>query len=177
MRNRMAGIMILAALGLASQAHADNGYVKITGAKQGEIKSGLIAPKLWANQSEVVALEWGVSQPATAAVAIGRRTHEPLTLTLRWTKAAPQLLQAAQTNEVLSTVVYSDAVPSPEGVEQVRHTLTLSNARILSIKIIDRNGTDYGVEPLVVVSLAYQKLVMTEVDGGVTAEDDWTQAP
>ena len=177
MRIQIAGVALLAVLGMAGQAHADNGYLKIVGAKQGELKGSVTAPKTWAGQSEVVAIDWGVSQPVSTGVAIARRQHDPLTLTLRWTKTTPQLLQAATTNETLTSVVYSDVVPGSDGVDQLRHTIQLTNARVTAIKVIDKNGNDYGVEPLVVVSFAYQKMTMTEVDGGISGEDDWVQAP
>ena len=174
MRRFVMCMAMTAALGLTSQAHADTGYVRIVGAKQGEIKGGM-TPKAWANQNEVIDIAWGLSVPASSTgMATGRRQHDPLVLTLKWTRATPLLLQAATSNETLTSVVYSDVAPDAngDGSEQLRHTLSLTNARIVGLRIVDHNGADRGLEPLVVVTLSYQKLTLTDADGGISADDD-----
>ena len=168
--------MATAALLTAMPAAAETGFLKITGAKQGLVK-GEVTQKGREDSLAVLDLGWGISMPSTASgLAIGRRSQQPVTIALRWSKATPLLLNAAETNEVLTSVVYSGYVPNADGTESVHHTLTLTNARITSISIADRKPDSDVLDPAVNITLSYQKLTMTETDGGITAQDDWMQA-
>ncbi len=161
-------VLALAGLFAAAGAHAaDHGYVRITGSKTGTIKSDNM-PKAWLDANEVLAIDYASTPPAATGV---RRIQVPVTLTLKWTAATPLLFQAATSGEVLSKVSYSGVVANADGTEAVKHHMELVNARITSFKIQDHNGAD----PIVVLTLSYQKIVLMEDPGGVTGEDDWVQ--
>ncbi len=165
-------VLALAGLFAAGGAHAtDHGYVRITGSKSGVIKSDGM-PKAWTDANEVLAIDYASTPPAAAGT---RRIQTPVTLTLKWTAATPLLFQAATSGEVLSKVSYSGVVTTAEGTEAVKHHLELANARITSFKIQDHNGADPLIDPIVILTLSYQKIVLMEDPGGVTAEDDWVQ--
>lgn len=170
------GLLAAAAVLAAFPAAAtESGYLKITGAKQGVIKGEVTKPA-WADSLEVVNLDWGMSVPTSQGMAIGRRVQQPVVFTVRWSKATPLLLTAAEINENLTSVVYCGLVAQPDGTTKQNHTLSLTNAHISAIKIMDHNGDDNLVDPLVEVTMSYQKLTLTESDGGITAEDNWLSA-
>ncbi len=170
--------LVLAGLCLTTQAMAKDSYASFFGTKQGQFKGDVTDPH-YPNQSEVVAIDWGLSQPAAPAVSptglavAVRRTHDPLTLTLRMGPATPQLIQAATTNETLKQVMILVFGKTPDGLNELRDTLNLSNARITSIRIVDRNGTDNGVDPLVVVAFAYQTLEIEDKASKLMTQDSW----
>lgn len=179
MRFGMVFAAVLALSGLAGQVQADDVYITVEGAKQGKFKGS--GEGLHGDKNSVVKMEWGMSSalPATAKVgtpilAIARRSHQPLTLTLRLSPFTPQLFQAAATNENLKSVLYEVYQTTPEGDKEVTNTIRLSNARVSSIRFVDKNGLDDGVNHLVEVSLVYQKIEIENKPGKVMASDDAT---
>ncbi len=170
-----------AMLAMGTTAQADTGFLSIKGQKSGDIK-GDVAQKGHEGWNSVVAIDYGLTIPTDAASGLptGRRQHQPISFTLRWSKATPLLLSAAASNENLMDVQFQRWAPqlaaaSGTGAEVNSDTIQLTNARIVSLKIIDRNGNDNPIDPVVVITLAYQKLTLTHVDGGITAEDSWGQ--
>ncbi len=59
------------------------------------------------------------------------------------------------------------------GAEVNADSIDLTNARITSLKILDQKDHDGKLDTVVIVTMAYQKLVITHQDGGVTAKDSW----
>ena len=159
-----------------SAAHAEMGYLWIKGQKTGDIK-GEVTQKGREGTSGVLSMEYGVSSPTDPATgaAAGRRGHQPISFTLRWSKATPLLLGALTSNETLSDVRFQRWLPNLDGsgVESNTDTIQLTNARIASLKIVDQKADDGKLDTVVIVTLAYQKLTITHQDGGITAEDSW----
>ncbi len=166
-------VLAMAAAVAAFPAAAENGFLTITAAKQGVIK-GEVTRKGYEDSLEVVNLSLGVVSPALQGRVSASRVQEPVVITLRWSKATPLLMTAAANGEVLSSVKYTGVVATPQGVDKQAHTLTLSNARITAWDIKDNNGDAPGLDPLVELTLTYQKLEVTEMDGGITSVDDWS---
>lgn len=176
MRKVWGGVILAAGMILASGASAEVGYLQIKGQKQGDFK-GEITSKGHENTMEVVALGYKTSTPVSAAgVPSGRRTQTPITFTLRWSKTTPLLLGALTGNENLPYVKYQGFGAKPDGTQANLHEITLTNARVVSVEILDKNGEENTIDPLVVVALSYQKLELTHVDGGITILDDWSAA-
>ena len=167
------GVLAMAAAIAAFPAAAENGFLTITAAKQGVVK-GEVTRKGYEDSLEVVNLAMGVTVPASQGMVVARRVQQPVVITLRWSKATPVLMTAATNGEVLSTVKYTGVVATPQGVDKQAHTLTLTNARITSLQLKDNNGNDSGLDPVVELTLTYQKLELTETDGGITTVDDWS---
>ncbi len=169
-----------AALLAAMPAAAETGYLKITAQKQGQIKGEVTSKGGMADSLAVLDMDWSMSVPTVNGVATGRRVQQPISFTVRWSKATPLLLQAATDNETLSKVDYSGWLPNIDGVgagagtESMRHTISLTNAHIVSLKITDRKTDSDLLDPVVVVTMSYQSLAITETNGGITAMDDWT---
>ncbi|WP_235075760.1 type VI secretion system tube protein Hcp [Asticcacaulis sp. AC460] len=99
-----------------------------------------------------------------------------MTFTLRWTKATPLLINAAISGEVLSEFRYSNWVPQAMGNGNVvqADTLEFTGAKITSVQIHDRTGPSDTVEPVVDITISYQKVIITHAEGGITATDDWS---
>ncbi len=176
MRKLLGGMIAIASLISAPAISAETGYLTIKGQKSGEIK-GEVTSKGHEGAMEVVALGYMTSVPTSSSgLATGRRVMQPVSFTLRWSKATPLLLAAATTNETLTQVRYQGWGPKPDGTTAELHEIALTNARIVSLDLKDRNGDENAVDPLVTITLSYQKLDMTQTDGGITATDDWSAA-
>ncbi len=174
MRIEFACLALAAGLIAAPAISAETGYLTIKGQKSGEIK-GEVTNKGHEGTMEVVALGYMTSvQTSSSGIAIGRRVMQPISFTLRWSKATPLLLAATTTSETLTQVKYQGWGPKADGTSVELHEIALTNARIVSLDLKDRNGDDNTVDPLVTITLSYQKLEMTHMDGGITATDDWT---
>ena len=64
--------------------------------------------------------------------------------------------------------------PDAKGVSQVYQTIKLTNASVSGFT--RRSSASAGPTDLEDVSLTFQKIEITHVDGGITAADDWSSA-
>jgi len=166
----------VALLAVTSAAHAEMGYLWIKGQKTGDIK-GEVTQKGHEGTSGVLSMEYGISSPTDVAsgMATGRRVHQPISFTLRWSKATPLLLGALTNNETLSSVQFQRWMPDPDGsgVDANTDTIQLTNARITSLKIVDQKADDGKLDTVVIVTMTYRQLTLTHQAGGIMAEDSW----
>jgi type VI secretion system secreted protein Hcp len=166
-------------LAMTSAAHAETGYLSIKSQKTGDIK-GDVTQKGHEGWNSVLAMEYGLATPADPAsgMATGRRLHQGISFTLRWSKATPLLVGAASSNENLSEVHFQRWIPQTGptniGTEVNADTIDLVNAHITSLKIVDQKDDDGKLDTVVIVTMSYQKLTITHQEGGVTAEDSWS---
>ncbi len=160
----LAALAAAAVVASSSAQAADQGSLKVAGTKQGQM-TGAGVPVLDFNYSVAVPMD------AASGLPTGRRQQKPLTVTLPWTAAAPQLYTAAVTSETLSSVVFA------ENGAGARFTMQLSNARITGFEVLDANGKDPGVDPVVKVTFTFQKIEISDVAGGKSAADDWEARP
>ena len=110
---------------------------------------------------------------AQSGLPTGRRQYSPLTVTRAWGPSSPQIFEAFATDEPLPEVTFDFPVVGPNGTASVAYTIKLTNATII--------GVTYHLEPAVQppalqrlledVSFSFQKIQVTTVNGGVTAED------
>jgi type VI secretion system secreted protein Hcp len=172
-----AAAVLVPALAMTSAAHAEMGYLSIKGQKTGDIK-GDVMQKGHDGWNSVLSMEYGISSPTDLAtgMASGRRTHQPISFTLRWSKATPLLLGALTNNETLSDVQFQRWQPDPDGsgAELNTDTIQLSNARIASLKIVDQKADDGKLDTVVIVTMTYRQLTVMHQPGGVMAEDSWS---
>ncbi len=149
-------------------------WVTITGITQGEFKSD-ITRKGFEGKIEVQAYSDGLTIPFSSDTGLptGRRTHSPINITKNIDKTSPLLANAAFTNENLSKVKFEFVRPvgTLGGTvgEKVFFTVELINANIRSLH---RSFT--GESRTESVELSYEKIIITYVDGGIQAEDDWS---
>ena len=154
-------------------AHAAlNSYMRVTGETQGDIK-GSVTQAGREDSIMVIAFEHEVVSPRDAASGLptGRRRHAPLIVTAPIDKSTPLLFNAMANNENLTNVTLRMYKPSRTGKEEQYYTIELVNATVASIRM--ESGASARDEHKMIVGFAYQKIVETWEDGGITAEDDW----
>lgn len=167
----VAGCMSCVALAPLSEAEAAlNAYMKLKGQKSGEIK-GSITQKGREGAIGVIAVSHEVVSPRDPASGLptGKRMHKPLVITKELDKSTPVLYSVLATNENLTSVEFSFVEPRQNGQEAVTYRIKLTNANIASIKLVEGKDGKLVQE----VTLTYQKIEWTWVDGGITATDDW----
>jgi type VI secretion system secreted protein Hcp len=153
-------------------------YASVTGASQ-RIFKGETTQKGRENMIPLVAYTYGVISPYDAATgqATGRRQHEPVVITKEWGASSPQFYTAAYTNEILTTVTVSFFKANATGVQQLDHTIKLTNARIVSIQqslhLPQSSGPVIDSRELQAISLVFQKIDI-DIPGGAEAADDWS---
>jgi type VI secretion system secreted protein Hcp len=153
-------------------------FATVTGAKQGAFK-GETTQKGFENKIPCVGFDYGVTVPHDQATgqASGKRQHKPVTITKEWGASSPQFFEAASTNETLKTVLIEVFKPSVSGVQQLDHTVLLTNASISSVEdslfLGQAGGPAVDSRELTVVSFTFQKIEITSVTGGTSATDDW----
>ena len=167
----LVSLAIVLGLAVPSQA-AYEFYMSVKGSKQGQFKAentkvpnGLTCLGLQ--------LEAESQRDTASSLPTGRRQYTPVTITRQWGAASPLLFEAFATNELLPEVVISFPQVNANGTTFILNTIKLTNAMISRL--------EYHVEPaaqqpalmhlLEEVSFSFQKIEVTNVDGGVTAGD------
>lgn len=160
-------------------------YVSIEGTKQGKFKGE--SPRD-AHKAKLAGLAYSheIKSPRDIATgqASGKRQHGPIVFSKEWGASSPQIFQALVTNEVLKSVLFEFFHTTPEGVEEVYHTIKLTNATISNVRYMTgkgesaqsaKHGASYDTHELEEVSLTYQKIDMESKTGKTMASDDWTK--
>ena len=109
-------------------------YISIKGKKQGQFKGEGIQNRRKDKWMPVLAFAYAVQSPRDVATgqASGKRQHKPIVITKEWGPASPQLLQALNSQEALSSVEFQFTKRVAAGDELVYHPVKLTNARILA---------------------------------------------
>jgi type VI secretion system secreted protein Hcp len=153
-------------------------YASFKGVKQGDFK-GESTQKSHEGTIPGVAFSYGVIVPrdTTTGQASGKRQHQPVVFTKEWGASSPQFYTAAYTNEVLSAVAFNFYITGPTGIQQLDHTVKLTNATIVSVKqstsLPQQGGPVIDSRELEEISLTFQKIEITSIPGGTTATDTW----
>jgi type VI secretion system secreted protein Hcp len=157
---------------------AFNGYLSLTGQKQGAI-NGPVTEKGRENSILVRAFKNEIDSLLDPASGLptGKKTHNPIRILKEVDKTSPQLWSALANNENLTRWVLKFWAPSASGVEEQIYTIELTNASIASIKEYMEDNEDPAKAKLPLleeIRFTYQKIQWTWLQGGtVTAEDDW----
>lgn len=159
-----------------------NAYLKLKGAKQGDIK-GSVTQKGREGMIAVHSFHHEIISPRDAASGLptGKRQHRPITIIKEIDKSTPLLHEALTNNENITSWELKCYNPktSPAGGagQETNHfTIKLTNASISDIADIMENNLDPEDAKLPLmqqISFTYQKIEWTWVDGGITSEDDW----
>jgi type VI secretion system secreted protein Hcp len=168
-------LLLLAAfmsLNVSTFAQGSALYLKVKGAKQGDIK-GDVTEKGKENLIRTISFQHEVASPRDAASgqATGKRQHSPLVITKEIDKSSPLLMSALTSNENLSEVTLTFYRPGKAiGVNELWYTIALKNASISDIKSTWVSEKKMSLEE---VSFSYEKIKWTYADGNVTHEDSW----
>jgi type VI secretion system secreted protein Hcp len=159
-----------------------NAYLRLKGAKQGDIR-GSVVQKGREGRIAVIAVSHEIQSPRDSASgqATGRRVHKPLVITKELDKSTPLLHQALVTNEQIAsfTLDFFSAKSlgaGGAGAEVNDYTITLQDAAITSIRTVMPNNRDPELAKRATyeeIAFTYRKITWTWVDGGITASDDW----
>jgi len=155
-------------------------YVSIEGQKQGKFKGE--SPRD-AHKAKLPGVRFSYEcvspRDANTGQASGKRQHRPVTFTKEWGAASPQIFQALVTNEVLKTVLFEFVHTTPEGTEEVYHTVKLTNATVSGLQQFvgqseeGSKGELYATRELETVSMTFQKIEIENKVGKTVAMDDW----
>ena len=157
------------------------GHMKITGKKQGKIEGSV---DLKGREGSILVQEFDheISLPVETqgGQPIGQRVHKALTIHKYVDKSSPKLYKAIATGERMSEVTIDWYRIDKDGNEELYFTHKLEDATIVSMKPYMHNALDpeknqYG--HMEEVSFTYRKITWTWKDGGIAAEDDWTDRP
>ena len=161
-------------------------YLTLNGQKQGNIQGG-VTVKTHENAIAVQYLQSKIVSPRDPASGLpaGKRQHEPLVFRKAVDKSTPKLLTAMVTNENLTVATFKFFRTSVQGQEQGYFNIVLTNASLASANLYhpdsmdtsaptaSSNGSGGGPE-LEEYTFTYQKIQWTYLDGGISAEDDWS---
>ena len=154
-------------------------YASFKGVRQGDFK-GESTQKGREGMIPGVAFSYGVLVPRDTASGLptGKRQHQPVVFTKQWGVSSPQFYTAAYTNETLSQVTFNFYVTGPTGIQQLDHTVKLTNATIISVNqslhLPQPGGPVIDSREVQEISLTFQKIDITSIPGGTEAMDDWS---
>jgi type VI secretion system secreted protein Hcp len=159
-----------------------NGYLKLKGQKQGEIK-GSVTQKGRENKIMVIAVSHEIVSPRDPASGLpsGKRMHKPFVITKELDKSSPLLYSLLCHNENIPEWELQFWTPQIDpkrgtGAEVQHFTVKLENANIASIHFRMANNKHPDLMKFAEyeeVAFTYEKIVWTWTDGGVEADDSW----
>jgi type VI secretion system secreted protein Hcp len=115
--------------------------------------------------------------PATG-LASGRRQHQPLRVVIPHDKSLPPLMQALVLNKPILKITVNFFRPNASGVDELYMKYDLTNVSVSSMRpwmpnTRDPNTLDFGAQ--VEVAFTYQRIAWTFINGGITADDTWSE--
>jgi type VI secretion system secreted protein Hcp len=152
-----------------------SGYLTIKGAKQGTIK-GDVTEKGREGSIAVTIVSSQIDTPIDpdSGAATGKRRHQPIAITKLIDQTTPKLYEAIFTNETLTDVAITFWRPLKDGSVTHYFTITLANAIVVGITFTSPDSQDPATAaPYEKVQLVYEKITLTWIDGGITAQDSW----
>lgn len=159
-----------------------NAYLKLKGAKQGDIK-GSVIQKGREDKIMVIAVSHEIVSPRDQASGLptGKRMHKPFVITKELDKSSPLLYNVLTNNENIpewELQFWTPQIKAATGMgSEVQHfTVRLTNANIASISFRMANNKHPELMKFAEyeeVAFTYEKIEWTWTDGGITALDDW----
>jgi len=159
-----------------------NAYLKLKGAKQGDIK-GSVIQKGREDKIMVIAVSHEIVSPRDQASGLptGKRMHKPFVITKELDKSSPLLYNVLTNNENIpdwELQFWTPQIKAATGMgSEVQHyTVKLYNANIASISFRMANNKHPELMKFAEyeeVAFTYEKIEWTWTDGGITAMDDW----
>jgi type VI secretion system secreted protein Hcp len=125
----------------------------------------------------VLSLEHQVTSPRDSASgqATGKRVHKPLVFTKELDKSTPILYRVFATGATLPTVTISKLLPLDSRAAFSGTNTNVFNTILTDVQIaqIDRRLDNRDLMETETISLTYDRIQWTWVDGGVTHYDTW----
>jgi len=154
-----------------------NGYLKLNGQKQGDIK-GSVTQKGREGKIMVIAASHQIISPRDPAsgLATGKRMHHAFVITKEVDKSSPLLYSALVNNENITQWELQFWRAAASRTEKQNYTVKLTNASIASISFTMPNNKNPDLAKRVEcedIAFTYQKIEWTWTDGSITASDGW----
>jgi type VI secretion system secreted protein Hcp len=160
-----------------------NAYLTLIGGSLGAIK-GSVVQKGRENSILVVAYAHLVETPTgqpTGGLATGKPVHHPILVTKGLDRSTPLLYQALLKGESFTTWqlkfwAAASGGSLGSGQEIQNFTVSLTHARIVSIRLVKPNTTDPDTATMPdreEVAFTYQNIQWTWNDGGISAGASW----
>ena len=184
LRNSLAALVATACLVSTMQLPASaafEAYLKVKGAKQGEIK-GSVTKKGQEDTIEAFSVDHEIVSPRDpqSGLPTGQRMHKPLTVKIAIDKATPLLWNAMVNNESLPEVTLDFYAPGAGGQVAQAFSIKLTNAVIAEMHLHTgpvAQASMQKLESYEEVAFTYQKIEWTWQQGNVRAADDWQSRP
>jgi type VI secretion system Hcp family effector len=109
----------------------------------------------------------------SSGATTGKRQHGTITIVKEWGASSPQLKQAMDTGEVLTSVDIEFVHPGPKGPE-VYKTIHMTNVMVSSITQSATGGAGSGKKETITFTAEMENIQMKSKDGNKMAMDDWT---
>jgi type VI secretion system secreted protein Hcp len=123
--------------------------------------------------------EIDTARETATGIATGRRTYQPIKIRKRIDKASPLIAKALTTNQVIEgKFLFFRPNPAGDGTTQQFYTIEIKQGRVSGLKqyVPDTTVDEHGAEhPLEEIEFTFHTINWTWVDGGVSAEDSWSQ--
>ncbi|MBI5499067.1 MAG: type VI secretion system tube protein Hcp [Deltaproteobacteria bacterium] len=154
-----------------------NATLKLKGAKQGEIR-GSVTQKGRENTILVLGVDHTMlaTLDARSGMFSGTNRHQPLVILKELDQATPLLHNALTDGETLSEFTLRFYRPSATGAEENFYTVTLLDARIVSIRfeMLNNKYPDLaGLKERERIAFVYQKIRVSWTTGAIESDDDW----
>lgn len=154
-------------------------YIKIK-ANGSDLAGSSVDTKDHGDFCDVITFEMGseVNRELTTGRATGRRQHKPLVVVKPLDKASPLLFQALVQNQVIEAELELWRDKPKGGGREKYYTYELTEGRVVGIEQFapedDSPLANRGTMER--LSISFQKIVVTWQDGGITAEDNFTDS-
>jgi len=151
--------------------------MSVQGARQGVFKGEGARP----GQISILQLSYEVKAPRDVATgqATGRRQHSPVVVTKVLGAASPQFFTALVTNEVLPSVQIQFYRTRADGMEELYHSVRLTNATVVQVRHYMRDpqgGGPASTRALEDVAFTFQRIEIENKSGKTLGVDDWSGA-
>ena len=150
-------------------------YIEIEAETQGKIEGGCTR-KGREKMIEGLQIRHSVEVPTETHTGkiTGNRVHGPFTFVKEIDKSSPLLFQALASGENIKSLIAHMWHVSGAGKEVEFYKITLTNGTICNIDTILANvKTEGQLNPMEEVSLRYETITWTILDGNIEATDSW----
>jgi type VI secretion system secreted protein Hcp len=131
-------------------------------------------PCLYFEQGVQAAREAGTS------LVVGRRQYSPLVIRKRIDRTSPLLMKALVDNAVVDAVFrFVRPNPKGDGTQLHYYTVAIRQGRLGSVKQISPDALDRqsaGLPQFEEITLVFQQIAWTYMDGGISMSDTWSAA-
>jgi type VI secretion system secreted protein Hcp len=157
---------------------AQNVFLKLKTPKMGEIL-GSVTVRGNEGKINVYAAEHAIDMLTTpsSGVAVGKQLHKPFTITKAIDMSTPKLYTLLDTQELISEWELTFYTPGRSGQSSNHYTVRLDKARVVSIHF---HLPDMRVQAprnfveMEDVTFSYQKIEITWIPDGITAQLNWS---